>query len=141
MSEESDILKEAVKGFVKGVSIPFGVAVGTLLLLLLRQVRVWALAFLHYLAPTRKEAVTIFLCLSVVVLLWLVFSFVRSLRRSRRYVEAMYARLEDLKSGKIKIGELTLEELAFLHDKIPPHLQQPVDLSAFPSRLDQLRII
>jgi hypothetical protein len=140
MSEKSDIWKEAVKGFVKGAVYLFGVVAGTWLLLQLHQLRDPAIAFLHRLAPTTDEVLTISLCLFAVVVFYLVFSFVVSYRNARRRDELIYTKLADLKSGKIDAGSLTIEEMYILRDKLPKQSwkYEKENEAGVKARLDQM---
>ena len=133
MPEKLDIGKVAVKGFVFGALSQIGVAAGTWLLLKFHQFRDPAIAFLHHLAPTTEEVVTISICLFAVVVFNLLFLFVVSYRNARRRVELarrsdeleqrrielINTKLADLKSGKIGAGSLTIEEMYILRDKLP----------------------
>jgi hypothetical protein len=138
MNEKIDFLKEATKGFVAGVARPFGVALGTWLLLQIHQLREPAIAFLHRLAPSSEEVLTIFLCLFAVVVFYLVFSFVVSWRRARRRVDLIYTKLADVKSGKIGVGSLTIEEMFILRDKLPQKPWPPISDADMKARIDPL---
>jgi hypothetical protein len=140
MNEKLDIWKEAAKGFVGGIAKPFGVALGAWLLLQLHQLREPAIAFLHRLAPTSEEVLTICLCLFAVVAFYLAFSFVVSWRRARRRVELIDTKLADVKSGKIDVGSLTIEEMFILRDKLPkqPWKYEKENEAGIKSRIDQL---
>jgi hypothetical protein len=138
MNEKIDIWKETAKGFLRGIAKPFGVALGSWLLLQLHQLREPAIAFLHRLAPSSEEVLTICLCLLSVVVFYLVFSFVVSWRRARRRVDLIYTKLADVKSGKISVGSLTIEEMFILRDKLPQKPWPPISDADMKARIDPL---
>jgi len=117
-------------GFWAGIGGFLGVGLCTLIAKYIGIIPASVIRLFVRLIPPQREAWIISLGLFCGGLALLICLFLVSYHQAMHYAEGMQARLADLKSGKIQNGDLTIEEMVYLRDKIPLTFEQILQLSS-----------